>query len=160
MRPHTLTLSLGMLAATMLAPAAGTAQQLKPDAEGFLIARPHDLVPPEGSRTLNIVGNPNEPGLYVLQITWPPNTGSRPHYHNEARYIQVLKGTWYVSTGAASDVYDPDSMIPVEQGTFIYEPANGHHYDMAKDQEVVVQIWGIGPVNTTRLEASDAGGAR
>ena len=42
-------------------------------------------------------------------------------------------------------------MVPVEEGTFIYEPTNGHHYDMAKDEEVIVQITGMGPVVTTSI---------
>ena len=41
----------------------------------------------------------------------------------------------------------------VVPGTFIYEPPYGHHYDMAKDEEVTVQIMGMGPVTTTRIEA-------
>ena len=40
----------------------------------------------------------------------------------------------------------------VKAGTFIYEPPNGHDYDMAKDEEVIVEIIGIGPVLTTSLE--------
>jgi quercetin dioxygenase-like cupin family protein len=145
-----------LLGTAALGPRAGSAQGLQPDREGFLIARPADLHPPPGGRSVNIVGNPSQPGLYVLQITWAPGTGSRPHFHDQARYIQVLKGTWYVATGAASDAYDPDSMVPVEQGTFIYEPPGGHHYDMAKDDEVVVQIWGMGPVSSTQILQPDA----
>jgi quercetin dioxygenase-like cupin family protein len=143
-----LTLGVGV---TLASPLAAAGQGLKPDAEGFLVARPGDQQPAEGERRVNLIGDPNEEGLYLVQLTWAPGTGSRPHYHNQARYIRVLKGTWYVSTGAASDVYDPDSMIPVEAGTFIYEPPNGHHYDMAKDEEVIVEIWGMGPVNSTQI---------
>jgi hypothetical protein len=43
-------------------------------------------------------------------------------------------------------------MIPVAAGSFIYEPPDGHHYDMAKDEEVVVEIVGMGPIKTTSLE--------
>jgi quercetin dioxygenase-like cupin family protein len=128
------------------------AQAVPPDSEGFIIAAPADLVPREGGRTVNLLGNPDEPGLYVIRITWEPGQGSRPHYHDQARLITVLEGTWYVATGAASDVYDPAKMRAVTAGTFIYEPPNGHHYDMAKDEQVVVQITGIGPVRTTRIE--------
>ena len=147
---------LGCILGTLLiAPPTVSAQGLQADDEGFLIAAPDDLRPAEGERTVNIIGNPSEPGLYVLQITWAPGSGSRPHYHNGARYIQVLKGTWWVSTGAAADIYDPDGMIPVEAGSFVYEPPNGHHYDMAKDEEVIVQIWGMGPVNTTSIPQAE-----
>jgi quercetin dioxygenase-like cupin family protein len=159
--PHTtFAVVASALAALLVGPRVACAQTLEPDAEGFLIARPDDLRPPEGSTRINIIGNPSEPGLYVLQITWAPGTGSRPHFHDQARYIQVLKGTWWVSTGSAADVYDPESMTPVEAGTFIYEPPNGHHYDMAKDEEVVVQIWGMGPVTTTSIPQPDSNPVR
>lgn len=127
-------------------------QVVEPDEHGFMIASPEDQHPAEGSRSVNIIGNPSEEGLYVIQITFPPGSGSRPHFHNTARYINVLKGTWWVSTGPESGVYDPDNMRRVEAGTFIYEPPMGHHYDMAKDEEVTVQIMGYGPVVTRSLE--------
>ena len=133
-------------------PASGQVVPLDP--EGFMIASPSDMMPSEGGRSVAVYGNSREPGLYVVRITFGPGQGSRPHFHNEARLITVVKGTWWVSTGAASDVYDPDSMRSVEAGSFIYEPPNGHHYDMAKDEEVTVQIMGIGPVVTTSIEAT------
>jgi quercetin dioxygenase-like cupin family protein len=138
--------------ALLLGVNAASGQNLTPDREGFLIASPDDLMPAEGQRSIRILGNPSEPGLYVIRITFQPGQGSRPHFHNQARYITVIEGTWWVSTGAKSDVYDPDNMTRVEAGTFIYEPPNGHHYDMAKDEAVTVQIMGMGPVVTTRIE--------
>ena len=150
MRRTSTIATFGCLVGILLgAPSTAAGQGLEFDDEGFLIAGPQALTPPDGVRRVNVIGDPSLPGLYVLRLTWPPGTGSRPHYHNNARYIQVLRGTWYVATGAAADTYDPDSTIPVEEGSFIYQPPEGHHYDMAKDEEVVVQIWGIGPVTTT-----------
>jgi quercetin dioxygenase-like cupin family protein len=131
---------------------AASSQSLAPDAHGFLIARPEDLKPAAGGRSITIVGDPSKPGVYVTRITWAPGSGSRPHYHDQARYITVLKGTWWVATGPDADVYDPDKMTPVKAGSFIFEPAGGHHYDMAKDEEAVVEIMGMGPVATTSLE--------
>lgn len=128
-----------------------SAQVVEPDELGFMIATPEDLVPDDGSITTVVYGDPSKSGIYVIQITFAAGRGSRPHYHNQARYINVLKGTWWVSTGPESDVYNPDNMQKVEQGTFIYEPPNGHHYDMAKDEAVTVQITGMGPVVTTSI---------
>jgi quercetin dioxygenase-like cupin family protein len=96
----------------------------------------------------------------VLQIVWEPGQGSRPHVHNEARLINVLEGTWYVETGEAARTYNPDETTPVTAGTFIYEPANGIHYDMAKDERVVVQIMGIGPVGTSSELPAPASASR
>ena len=135
-----------------------SSQSLKPDTHGFLIAAPEDIKAPNGGRSVTIVGDPSKPGIYVTRITWPPHTGSRPHLHNQARYITVLKGTWYVATGPDADVYNPDKMVPVKAGTFIYEPPDGHHYDMAKDEEAVVEIIGMGPVTTTSLEPGQGRG--
>ena len=140
----------GLLCAALLLGFGASAQVVEPDAHDFMIATPQDLMPKEG-RTVNVYGDPSKPGLYVIQITWAPGAGSRPHYHDQARYINVLKGTWYVATGPESDVYNPDSMRAVTAGTFIYEPPGGHHYDMAKDEEVIVQIMGIGPVRTVQI---------
>lgn len=128
-----------------------TAQVIAPDEYGFMIATPETMQPQEGSRSVNVIGNPSEPGLYVVRITFGPGQGSRPHFHSQARYITVIKGTWYVSSGPASDTYNPDNMTAVPAGTFLYQPPNGHHYDMAKDEEVVVQIMGMGPVETTQI---------
>jgi quercetin dioxygenase-like cupin family protein len=130
--------------------ASSQSQSLKPDAHGFLIATQEEVK--AAGRTVTLVGDSSKPGIYVQRITWAPNTGSRPHFHNEGRYITVIKGTWYVSTGPEADTYNPSAMTPVKAGTFIYEPANGHHYDMAKDEEVIVEIIGMGPLTTTSLE--------
>ncbi len=132
--------------------ATATAQVVPQDEHGFMIASPEAMQPAEGARQVTVFGNPREAGLYVIRITFPPGSGSRPHFHDQARYITVIKGTWWVSSGPESAVYNPDKMSPVTEGTFIYQPPNGHHYDMAKDVEVTVQIMGMGPVTTTSLE--------
>ena len=134
-----------------LAPVLSSAQDVEPDELGFVIGTPDVLKPAEGARSVIIYGNPSKPGMYVMQITWPPGTGSRPHFHNTARYINVLKGTWYAAWGPEADVYNPENMVAIPEGTFIYQPPGGHHYDMAKDEEVIVQIMGIGPVITTSI---------
>jgi quercetin dioxygenase-like cupin family protein len=127
------------------------------DPDGFVVVTPEALHAAFSSGTGRqrvLYGNPNAPGLYVIQLVWEPGTGSCPHMHNEARLINVLEGTWYVHTGEAARTYKPNEMTAVHAGTFIYEPANGIHYDEAKDQRAVVQIMGIGPVNTTSIQQS------
>ena len=124
------------------------------DAEGFIVVTPEALAASFNTGTGRqrvLLGNPSQPGLYVIQLVWEPGSGSTPHTHNEARLINVLEGTWYVSTGDAARTYNPDGTIPVTAGTFIYEPADGIHDDMSKTDRVVVQIMGIGPVRTTGL---------
>lgn len=154
------TLVVAALAGAGALSAQGRGNQAPPqlvtpvDANGFVIVTPEALAASFSTGTGRqrvLYGNPSQPGLYVIQLVWTPGSGSTPHLHNEARLINVLEGTWYVSTGEAARHYDPAGTIPVTAGTFIYEPANGIHYDMAKDERVVVQIMGIGPVGTTGL---------
>ena len=129
------------------------AQIVPPDENGFMIASPEDQKPKEGAgSSVTLFGDPSKEGLYAIQITFAPGRGSRPHFHSTARYITVMKGTWWVASGPDGAVYNPDNMQPVTAGTFIYQPPGGHHYDMAKDEEVVVRIMGMGPVVTTQLE--------
>jgi quercetin dioxygenase-like cupin family protein len=96
--------------------------------------------------------------MYVVRNRFAPGRGSRPHVHDQDRYVTVIKGTWWVALGPESDVYDPSKMTPVKPGGFVFHPAGGHHYDGAKDEEVIVQIMGMGPVKTTQLEPAGAAG--
>jgi hypothetical protein len=77
---------------TITSPMASSQSALKPDAHGFIIATQEDIK--AAARSVTVVGDSSKPGIYVTRITWAPNTGSRPHFHNEARYITVIKGTW------------------------------------------------------------------
>ena len=131
-----------------------SSQTLQPDAHGFIAANPEDLQPPEGSRSVRILGRGSEPGMYVQRITFAAGTGTRPHFHNQAQYITVIEGTWWVALGPEAATYDPDAMIPMKAGSFLYEPPNGIHYDQARDEAVTVQIAGMGPVKMTRVETN------
>jgi len=111
-----------------------------------------EIKAPDGSSQVVLYGDPNKPGIYAVQITFAPGRGSRPHYHDQDRFVTVIKGTWYVALGPDSDTYDPAKMTAMKAGSFVFHPAFGHHYDMAKDEEAVVRIIGMGPVKTINLE--------
>jgi quercetin dioxygenase-like cupin family protein len=142
----------GALVLVGISPGLALAQGLTPDEHGFIVAAPADLVPPEGSRSVRVLGTAREPGMYVTRITFAAGTGTKPHSHDQGRYITVLKGTWWVALGPDASTYKPETMRPVPAGSFIYEPPHGIHYDQARDESVTVQITGIGPVKTTRYE--------
>jgi quercetin dioxygenase-like cupin family protein len=92
-----------------------------------------------------LAGNPKEAGLYVIRAKFAPGAMSRPHWHPEARYVVVLKGTWWAGEG---DKLDPQATTPVPTGGFAVHPPRLVHYDGSKDEEVIVQITGIGPSGT------------
>ena len=133
-------------------PGSAAAQPLTPDEHGFIVATPGDMVPVEGSRSVRVLGVSGEPSMYVTRITFAAGTGTKPHSHDQGRYITVLEGTWWVALGPEASTYQPETMRPVTAGSFIYEPPHGIHYDQARDEAVTVQITGVGPVKTTRIE--------
>ena len=99
-----------------------------------------------------IEGDPKKPGIYVIHVKFPPGIMSKPHYHGEARYATVIKGTWYTGEG---DVFDPGKTVGLKPGSFMKHPAGTHHYDGAKNEEVILQLVGIGPTSTTRIKPNE-----
>lgn len=116
--------------------------------EGDLKFAPSKTTP--GISQAIIHGNPAKPGeVYVVRNRFAPGTFSMPHFHPETRYIAVLKGTWWVGSGP---VFDKDKTTPVPAGGFVVHHPNQIHWDGAKDEEAVVQIMGVGPSATTRVD--------
>jgi hypothetical protein len=95
-----------------------------------------------------IEGDPTKPGLYIVRVKFPPWVMSSNHFHQEDRFAVVLQGTWYTGEG---DEFAPEKTVGLGPGSTMKHPAGTHHFDGAKETEVIVQIVGIGPSSTTRL---------
>ena len=125
------------------------------DEKGFVRINPEDVQWKDapiikGLQISNIEGDPSKPGaIYVQRVRFSPGVAARPHFHPEDRHIVVLKGTWYVGTGAD---FDMSKTVPLRAGGYMKHPAKAVHFDGAKDQEVIVQITGIGPGTTTLVK--------
>jgi quercetin dioxygenase-like cupin family protein len=118
--------------------------------EGDLKFAPSKVVP--GAFQAVVWGNPAKPGEpYVVRNRFTPGTFSPPHFHPETRYITVLKGTWWVGSGPK---FDKDATTPVPAGSTVVHHANQIHWDGAKDEETIVQIIGVGPSATVRVDES------
>ena len=102
-----------------------------------------------GIQRATLEGDPAKPGLYVIRVKFPRGMMSTPHFHTEDRHVVVIQGTWHSGTG---EVFAPDKTIPMRPGSYMKHPAGAAHFDGAKDEEVIVQIIGIGPTGTTRLQ--------
>lgn len=102
-----------------------------------------------GSQTAVLYGDPSKPGLYIVLFKWLPGHMSRPHTHPNDRYVTVISGTWWVGTGPK---YDPASTKPIPAGSFVRHYAKQIHYDGAKDSEVLLEIVGMGPADSTPAE--------
>jgi quercetin dioxygenase-like cupin family protein len=104
-----------------------------------------------GLKIALLYGNPPNPGPYVIRARFAPGTFSPPHFHPEERQIVVLEGTWWVGSGPK---WDRDATTPLPAGSFVVHHPNQIHYDGAKDEEVVVQISGVGTNGITLVDES------
>jgi len=96
-----------------------------------------------------LFGDPSKEGPYVVRLRWLKGHMSRPHFHPHDRFFVVISGTWWVGTG---EKFDPASTVPVPAGSYVIHYAKKVHYDGAKDEECVIQVWGMGPATSTPAE--------
>jgi hypothetical protein len=124
---------------------------------GFVRVKPEDVkwvVEPDGTgiQRATIEGDPTRPGLYVVRIKFPRGMMSTNHFHREDRHAVVLQGTWYTGTGTE---FAPDRTVGLGPGSYMKHPAGQAHFDGARDEEVILQIVGMGPTSTTRIRPGD-----
>ncbi len=124
---------------------------------GFIRVTPEELdwKPVAGGHGIALAvvsGNPSQPGIYVIRVRFPAGIMSSPHFHGEDRHVVVLQGIWYTGT---DDSWDPARTVGLPAGSYMKHPAGAVHYDGAKDEEVIVQIVGMGPSSTTVLFPSE-----
>ena len=130
----------------------GAIQAADLDPKAIFITPPKDIKwsgSASGNDTAVLFGDPNKPGLYVVLTKWSPGHMSRPHTHPNDRYIYVISGTWWVGSGTK---FDPASTVPVKPGSYVAHFAGQPHYDGAKDEEAVIQVFGTGPLTTEIVE--------
>ncbi len=133
----------------LIAPSlVGRAQQSAP----ALVNADHRRMQPEAAEALlgnavqmTVFGDPAKPGLYAIRRRFKPGEMSKPHFHDQDRLVTVIKGTWWSGEG---DIFDKNKTAAMKTGSFMLHPAGVHHYDGAKDEDVIVQIIGMGPVKT------------
>jgi quercetin dioxygenase-like cupin family protein len=74
---------------------------------------------------------------------------SRPHFHPNDRFFVVIVGTWWMGTG---ERFDPESTVSAPAGSYVIHYAGKVHYDGAKNEETIIQVWGMGPATATPAE--------
>jgi quercetin dioxygenase-like cupin family protein len=95
-----------------------------------------------------LYGDPNKPGPYGVVIKWPKGQMSHPHYHTTDRFAYVVQGTWWVAT---SETFDPATTYPLPQGSFATDLANKVHWDGSKDEDLILLVTGMGPMQTVQV---------
>lgn len=155
MKAKLLTVLIALLASASIL--GSTSDQPAVSDGGFVRLTPEQIRWEEvpngfGARMATIAGDPSRAGLYVQRVRFPPHVMTRPHWHATDRYVTVIQGTWFAGTGPT---FDPRHAVPMKAGSYMFHPARGLHWDGSNsDQEVIVQVFGMGPLET---ESADPG---
>jgi quercetin dioxygenase-like cupin family protein len=96
-----------------------------------------------------LFGDPSKPGIYVVRVRFPPGVHSNPHYHSQDRHVTVIKGVWWMGVGEKLEI---SKAVPLRAGSYALHPAGAVHWDGAGDEETIVQIVGMGPVETVQID--------
>jgi len=99
-----------------------------------------------GVETALLFGNPDEAGPYAIRVRVAEGVLTPPHFHDQDRQITVIEGDWAFGLGS---IRTCDDSLTVEAGGVAFHPAGVVHFDGSCGGSVVVQINGVGPVNTT-----------
>jgi quercetin dioxygenase-like cupin family protein len=100
----------------------------------------------------SVVGQPSEPGPYVIRVKVPSGVKLMPHRHPEDRVYTVMSGVFYIGLG---EQFDGDKVKAYPPGSVIVLPGNTSHFHWAKSGEYVTQVTAIGPLGLEYLDPGD-----
>ena len=159
----TLVLAMTLIGAAAIVVPAGAQDQppipktaVMPDPTHATFILPKDLKWKReslGQMQAPLYGDPSKPGPYGVVIKWPKGQMSHPHYHTTDRFAYVVQGTWWVAT---SETFDPATTYPLPQGSFATDLANKVHWDGSKDEDLILLVTGMGPMQTVQVPEKPA----
>jgi hypothetical protein len=107
---------------------------------------------PPSVRLAVIVGQPSEPGPYLIRVKVPGGVKLMPHRHSEDRIYTVISGVFYIGLG---EELDPDKLEAYPPGAVIVLPGNMSHFHWAKSGEYISQVTAIGPLGLEYVNSKD-----
>jgi quercetin dioxygenase-like cupin family protein len=113
--------------------------------------KPFPAFPP-AARLAVLVGNPTQPGPYLIRVKLPAGTKMLPHRHPEDRIYTVISGIFYIGLG---DTFDETKLTAHPPGSVIVLPGNQPHFHWAKAGEYITQVTAIGPLGLAYLDPAD-----
>ena len=116
-----------------------------------IVWKPFAAFPPD-ARLAVMIGDPSQPGPYVVRVKLPGGGKLMPHRHPEDRIYTVMSGVFYIGLG---DVFDGDKVKAYPPGSVIVLPGDTPHFHWAKSGEYVTQVTAIGPLGLDYLNPAD-----
>ena len=100
--------------------------------------KPFPAFPPS-ARLAVVVGEPTEPGPYVIRVKLPGGVKLMPHVHPEDRVYTVISGVFYIGLG---EHFESEKLESYPPGSVIFLPGGTPHFHWARSGEYVTQVTG------------------
>jgi quercetin dioxygenase-like cupin family protein len=113
--------------------------------------KPFAAFPPT-VRLAVLVGEPSQPGPYVVRVKVPHGVKLMPHKHPEDRIYTVMSGVFYIGLG---DQFDDGKVTAFPPGCVVVLPGDTAHFHWAKSGEYVTQVTAIGPLGLEYMARHD-----
>ena len=113
--------------------------------------KPFPAFPPS-ARLAIVVGEPSEPGPYVIRVKVPLGVQLMPHQHPEDRVYTVMPGVFYIGLGSR---FDDEKLLAYPPGAVIVLPGGTPHFHWAKSGEYVTQVSATGPLGLEYIDPID-----
>jgi len=107
---------------------------------------------PPPARLAVVVGQPSEPGPYVVRVKVPSGVKLMPHRHREDRVYTVMSGVFYIGLG---DQFDENGLTAYPPGSVVVLPGDTAHFHWAKSGEYVTQVTATGPITLDYVNPHD-----
>jgi quercetin dioxygenase-like cupin family protein len=98
---------------------------------------------PPAARLAVLVGDPTQPGPYVVRVKVPAGVKLMLHRHPEDRIYTVISGVFYIGLGTA---FDAAKLTAYGPGSVIVLPGQTAHFHWALSGEYISQVDANGPL--------------
>ena len=113
--------------------------------------KPFPAFPP-AARLAELVGDPAQPGPYVIRVKMPSGAKLMPHRHPEDRIYTVISGVFYIGLG---DQFDGEKVKAYPPGCLVILPGDTPHFHWARSGEYITQVTAIGPLGMEYMDSGD-----
>ena len=113
--------------------------------------KPFPAFPPP-ARLAVVVGDPTEPGPYVIRVKLPAGVKLMPHVHPEDRVYTVISGVFYIGLG---EHFDSEKLESYPPGSVIVLPGGTPHFHWARSGDYVTQVTSIGQLGLEYVDPGD-----
>ncbi len=107
---------------------------------------------PPSVRLAVVVGQPTQPGPYVIRVKVPSGVKLMPHRHPEDRVYTIISGVFYIGLG---EQFDSDKLEAYPPGAVIVLPGGTSHFHWARSGEYISQVSAIGPLGLEYVDPKD-----